>query len=491
MNDSKVATRVLTLGLCLSGLYLPASSMAVADEWPEALTPVGAQQAGNAQGTIPAWDGGWLNASVQRIRPGSDVLSQQSQPYQVRTHAQLSQALKLQSGSEHLGDAALIEAQNDQPVVVITNENWQEWQHMLSMGHQTLLEQYPQYRMLVYPSRRSAAYPPAYVQWGQDQFGLASIHEQDSLEGVKRGLPFLRPTTGEAVIWNHRLRYQGDSSRRHSEWLKVVSHHGGRQKMTRVIEQIAHFNHLNASGWAEQHPELGGSQQDVNWYYAQKILSPPKDAGVVDFLHDTLTPRRFQSSNMNQGRKVVRVPNMQYDYIPIGSDGMVCQDQLDVFNGNLRRYDWLLLGKRDMLVPYNAHRLNFTIIDADAQWRSLVPQQASMRYEPHRVWVVKATEKTTGSHRIAQRVLYIDEDSWAILMVDLYDKRGNIWRFQEGHLSQLPAVGVPWLGTKLVYDFANQSYLVMDGLGERGELTFNALNPNLKRYQIGSLRRFK
>ena len=64
-----------------------------------------------------------------------------------------------------------------------------------------------------------------------------------------------------------------------------------------------------------------------------------------------------------------------------------------VFSGSPDRYDWKLLGKKRMIVPYNAYKASATTTPRDG---FLTPNHLNpdfLRYEEHRVWVLEATLK--------------------------------------------------------------------------------------------------
>jgi hypothetical protein len=131
-----------------------------------------------------------------------------------------------------------------------------------------------------------------------------------------------------------------------------------------------------------------------------------------------------------------------------------------MFNGALDRYNWKLLGKREMYIPYNSTR----IVQPDATYDRLVrkghinPEFA--RYELHRVWVVEATLKPGLRHAFSKRVFYVDEDSWSIAAVDCYDGRGQLWRFQEAHLTTFPFVPTTTGSPEVHYDLPSGRYFV-------------------------------
>ena len=50
----------------------------------------------------------------------------------------------------------------------------------------------------------------------------------------------------------------------------------------------------------------------------------------------------------NTGQRRGRAPNVAYDNPGTAADGLRTADQLDLFNGSPDRYEWKLLGKKEM-----------------------------------------------------------------------------------------------------------------------------------------------
>jgi hypothetical protein len=232
------------------------------------------------------------------------------------------------------------------------------------------------------------------------------------------------------------------------------------------------------------------SLDNVVLYFLQFTTEPARQAGNVLLVHETMDqvkePRRAWLYNPGQ-RRIRKAPNVAYDNPGTGSDGLRTNDQLDAFNGATDRYSWKLLGKKEMIVPYNAiklgdDKLKYTDIAKAGHMNQDLP-----RYELHRVWVVEAERKAGTSHIHPKRTFFIDEDSWTILAVDNYDKRGQLWRVQETHQWQ-----VPWLkrvapvgGT--VYDLQSSRYLVQE-LSNESPL-FEEKDFALDHFSTGSVQR--
>jgi hypothetical protein len=64
------------------------------------------------------------------------------------------------------------------------------------------------------------------------------------------------------------------------------------------------------------------------------------------------------------------------------------------------------------------------------------------------------------SHTFAKRVFYVDEDSWNIVMVDAYDARDGLFRFQEGHLTPQYNVQTVFTVPEVIYHFDSGRYFL-------------------------------
>src|SRR5699024_544035 len=125
-------------------------------------------------------------------------------------------------------------------------------------------------------------------------------------------------------------------------------------------------------------------------------------------------------------RRVRRLPSLAYDALQPDTSGMATADAVDAYNGAPDRYEWNLLTKQPMVVPYNSYALHQRGVPYDEILQPAFVNPQLLRYELHRVWIVEANLRTGFSHPYHKRRFYIDEDSWQILAVDLYDKKGEL-----------------------------------------------------------------
>jgi hypothetical protein len=343
----------------------------------------------------------------------------------------------------------------DQPVAVITAENMEEYADYLTDGHKALLNTYPDtYKLKVYPTRRSASYPEeVYEATKRNAVSAHLVGEGAGVTGARIGAPFPIPQRAEEVMWNHLMRYRGKGASR--TITQAAPNRRGDYTLVEFQDNFM-FNYGDAAT----------NEEDANilLYLLQTVVAPARLAGSILLVHETLDqikePRRAWTYNTGQ-RRVRRAPNVAYDNPGTASDGMRTSDQFDMFNGALDRYDWKLLGKKDMLVPYNNYKLHSDNTKVSDILKPLHINQELPRYERHRVWVVEATVKDGTRHIYPRRVFYLDEDSWQILVVEQYDGRGELWRVSEGFAVNYYEVPCLWTTMEVHTDLQSGRYLAI------------------------------
>ncbi|MGH8461779.1 MAG: DUF1329 domain-containing protein [Stenotrophobium sp.] len=340
------------------------------------------------------------------------------------------------------------------PLYVVTASNMAQYSKYLSEGQQAMFKTYPDYKMIVYPSVRNAFFPDAVNKATIANATRAVLSGSDDLTGAELGFPFPIPKTGAEVIWNHKLRFRGSAVQRYNN--QAIVKPDGSFIISKLIEDVQ-FEYANL-----QHPGIAGPGH-IFANYLQRVISPPRVAGQITLVHEMASggvgARQAWLYSPGLGR-VNRAPDVGYDTPAIGSDGEQFDDQIDEFNGSLDRYNWKLVGKREMLIPYNSWIINSPTFKYKDIIRPGHINQDLARYELHRVWVVEANLKPGQRHRFSKRVFYLDEDSWAIAAVDCYDDRGQLWKVQEAQLLTIPFIptvsGIP----EMIYDLQSHRYFL-------------------------------
>ncbi|HSW14417.1 MAG TPA: DUF1329 domain-containing protein [Solimonas sp.] len=429
--------------LALLLMALPAAakvSQAEADKLKSTLTPMGGERAASKDGSITAWSGGLTTSPPCFKGEGTRLCD----PFP-----------------------------EDKPLYTVTGKNYAQYKDKLSAGQQKMFAKFGDtYKMNVFQTRRSAAFPD-FVNEATYQNALkADIGGGgEALVNAIVGIPFPIPKSGVEPVWNHKVRYRGQGGRRWNNQAAVTT--SGDFNLVKIREDVR-FTYAQKGATPE-------SLQNVVIYFLQVVAQPPRLAGQITLVHETMDqvkePRRAWQYNPGQ-RRLRRAPNVGYDNPGTGSDNLRTNDQTDTFNGATDRYTWKIVGKKEMLLPYNSY-----VVHSDKyKYKDIIRKnhinQDLPRYELHRVWVVEGNLKPGTSHIYAKRVFFLDEDSWQISLVDIYDRRGELWRWQEAHPVQ--AYHKPFMGSAMetIYDLQSGRYLVQAMNNEDPESTEEVFDPS-------------
>src|SRR5512139_1364648 len=137
------------------------------------LTPVGAEKAGNKEGTIPEWTGGVTTGPAG-----------------------------WKAGQKRVDPFAA-----DKPLFTIDASNVDKYKDKLSEGQVALVKQIKGYRMDVYPTRRSCGFPDFVYERTKTNAREAKLAANGwGLEkGIGAAVLFPIPKTGAEAVWNHKV----------------------------------------------------------------------------------------------------------------------------------------------------------------------------------------------------------------------------------------------------------------------------------------------
>jgi len=447
LNKKLLVTGVLTASL-FAGQAWGAVSAEEAAKLGDTLTPMGAERAGNG-GDIPAWTGGLTTPPAGYNNDGIYV-----DPFA-----------------------------GEQPKFVIDQSNVDQYADKLSPGQIAMIRQYPDYKLPVYPTHRTAVYPQDIMdETVKNATRSELIQNGNGIGNYANATPFPIPQNGLEVIWNHITRYRGGSVQRNVG--QVTPTANGAFSVVKFQDELTWNRYL--SDYQE------GQDDNVLFYFKQAITAPARLAGNVLLVHETLDqvkePRRAWIYNAGQ-RRVRRAPQVAYDGPGTAADGMRTSDNFDMFNGAPDRYNWELLGKKEMYIPYNSYKL----VDRNLSYSDIIKaghiNQDLTRYELHRVWHVRATLKDGERHVYAQRDFYVNEDSWQASVIDHYDGRGELWRVAEAHSMQFYDQDVPWYAIEVLYDLLSGRYLALGLTNEENDPYTFGVKRNSREYTPAALRR--
>ncbi|WP_166363944.1 DUF1329 domain-containing protein [Pseudomonas akapageensis] len=422
MKMTKGLLQVGVLGMSLlAANVMAAVSVSEAAKLGTTLTPMGAEMAGNADGSIPAWK------PMSKTAGAVDSKGFLADPYA-----------------------------NEKPLFTITAQNVDQYKDKLAPGQYAMFKRYPEtFKMPVYPSHRGATVPDeVFAAIKENATKTKLVAGGNGLEDFKTAVPFPIPQNGVEVIWNHITRYRGGSVKRLVT--QATPQPNGSYSLVYFQDQFVFRDKMK-----DYDPANPGN---ILFYFKQEVTAPSRLAGGVLLVHETLDqvkePRLAWVYNAGQ-RRVRRAPQVSYDGPGTAADGLRTSDNLDMYNGAPDRYDWKLEGKKEMYIASDSYKLDSPNVKyADIIKAGHINQDLT-RYELRRVWHVVATLKEGQRHIYAKRDFYIDEDTWQAAVIDHYDGRGQLWRVAEAHSQDYYNVQVPWYTLETLYDLQSGRYLAL------------------------------
>ncbi|WP_185268429.1 DUF1329 domain-containing protein [Halopseudomonas xiamenensis] len=420
-----VVSLAAAISMTVAGWANAAVSPEEAERLGQDLTCVGAERAGNADGSIPEFKGLYVGKV-----PGWDA-------------------------APHSGAHPIDPFAADQPILVITAANMAEHADKLTDGQQAMLKRYPDtYKINVYEGRREFAYPEVVCERAKwNALNAEVVDDGFGYTGLGY-VPFPIPKSAMEVLWNHQLPFRA--------WTQDE------------IRDIASVTASGSIGWGRSHgrclappmdpdPNLRPHTDDgVSAYCTTEVLLPLRERGNTSLNHEPYNYRTAARTawSYNTGTRRVRLaPGYGYDQPLGGSNGLMTIDEDRLFNGAPDRYDWTLVGKQEVIIPANAYKVH----GKDVSYKDLLtanhPNPEYLRYELRRVWVIEANVKPGSRHLYGKRRLFIDEDNWHAVMADNYDSRGDLWKHAIINYYYHPDTSAWQAGTSFFHDLNSGGYI--------------------------------
>lgn len=375
----------------LSGTALAAVAPEQAARLGKDLTPLGAERAGNADGSIPEWDPGKTIIPANFV-PGSDNYVN---PYS-----------------------------DEKPLYTVDVNNWQEYADVLTEGAKGMLEKLGPdgFKMNVYPTKRTGEAPDwIYANTMKNATRANLVADGQKIEGNFPGTPFPIPQSGLEVLWNHMVRYAEPASQEYDVY--YVGSNG------KAVLSTTAFSTSRFPVFETPDEEVG----DKPWAKLRiNYEAPARRAGEILLVHEpganyTKGKGRRAWQYLVGQRRVRLAPAVAFDTPNPAVAGTATYDDAAIWNGSPERYDWKLIGKKEMIIPASNYEFLFEKDVKDLLGEKFLAPQYT-RWEKHRVWVVEGTLKQGQRHLYSKRRIYFDEDSWVAAAGENYDGRGNLWR---------------------------------------------------------------
>lgn len=422
-----------SLAVAIAGQAHAAVSADEAAKLGTSLTKIGAESGASADGAIPAYQGG-LTTTPAGFKNGDTM---RPDPFA-----------------------------GEKPVLSIDGKNVDQYKDQLSATTVELAKRFPTFRVDVYPTHRSVALPQdVLANTLKNATNAQSKEGGTAVDNVLPGIPFPIPKTGAEAMWNFLLRYQGVSiSSKYDSWNVDAA----------GVPTLSTTGQANISYpiYEDMSKPIGAKDT----YYQMKLAytAPARRAGEAIMLRDAANPLvqpRSAWQYLPGQRRVKLAPNLAYDTPNPGTSGSGTYDDVFVFNGALDRYDWTLVGKKEMYVPYNTYSLTY---QTDPK-KLTTPNHLSpdfVRWEKHRVWVVEGKLKGNARHIYHKRRFYLDEDSWVALASDQYDARGQLYRGSFAFLTQSYDKQTPDATPFMIYDLIGGTYNINGVVGPYGGIRY-------------------
>ena len=411
--------------LCLTSLAAGTALAGVSAEQAatlgQELTPMGAEMAGNADGSIPPW-----NAEGTPI-PADYVM-----------------------GSGNYTNPF----PDDKPIYTIDGSNWQEYADVLSEGTKGMFEKYGAdgFKMNVYPTRRGYKAPDwLYSNNVKNATGASLVADGQKIEGNYPGVPFPIPQSGLEVLWNHMIRFGIEREYEYDVYyvgangkpvLSTTGRSSSSYPMFREPDKL-----VGDRAW---------TQLRINYD------APARRAGEILLVHEpgadyTEGKGRKAWQYLVGQRRVRLAPAVSFDTPNPGVAGTSTYDDSFIYNGSPERFDWKLIGKKEIIVPANCYDFLFgSRVEDQLGPKFFKPEY--IRYEKHRVWIVEGNLKDGSRHLYSKRRFYMVEDSWTALTGETYDARGNLWRVQYAYPANMYDTGGAYSNAYAGWDLLQNIY---------------------------------
>ena len=389
----------------------------------EALTPAGGERAASKDGTIPAWEGAPPASSWSYGKPRLDSFKYKA----------------------------------DKPQFAIDASNVDKHAANLTPGQIAALKQIPGFKMEVYPSRRTCGVPDFVAENTRKNAGFAKLGADGwSLkEAHVPGFPFPEPKSGVEAMWNAKMRYHGVGID-YPKTITAVSPRKGASEWIKAESEQTIYLPWGAKG-SQQLSKVGNVEEYVYFAYTAPTALAGQALAITVLLDEPGSETFYYFPGQ---RRVRRMPSYAYDSPQVGFENQYTLDEPYVFHGTLDRFDWKLVGKKELYVPYNS----FGPYDFNAKFEDVAKpgalESSHRRYEKHRLWVVEATVKQGARHIAPKRTFYLDEDSWNFVLAEDYDAQGKIFKVREGYVVPVYETGTCDVSAFAQYNLAEGRYVL-------------------------------
>ena len=436
----------------LFALGLSGSALANSNFPNKNLTPIGAERGANEAGTIPEWTGGLTRPPKEYTEGGYHP-----DPFQ-----------------------------DDNIKFTISEKNLSDHGAKLTELQKALLAKYPgKFVINVFPTRRSCAYPEFIYKATAKNAKTAKVIDQGyGFSGASAGFPFPQPESAFEVLFNHETSYFG---LRYSAKISggTMNPNGTFTRTVRQDRRLAFYHQ----------PDYSSAELDNRYFvWRGEWTDPPLATGqsfsATNTINQVKQPRFGFMWNPDTQRVIPVTPSsFSYTAPMMTSQGMRISDDMFLFNGAPDQYDWKLIGKKEIYIPYNSYAATNPKLKLNDLLQPEFLNPNHIRYELHRVWVIEGELKPGKSHKYARRTLYFDEDSWIAVASDLFDQNNVLTHGQFGFIKNYYEHPACIQDFDVLYELGSGRYNVDNLKLEYGPANLNDTDVTGRTFGSSALRR--
>jgi len=250
---------------------------------------------------------------------------------------------------------------------------------------------------------------------------LVKVNDKGLIENYAdlSGMPFPNPKNGAEIAWNYDFNTRGDSSqyRRYTPTVEVKLHAERPQDADCWELFFAHRVDRDPK------PRISENPKGIHWAGFYHMYKPNEYANTRRFNLRYLDPALSDDQWMynSSTRRLTRLSAAQRtDYV---EGSIVIYDDEFCWNGQITSNNYSLTGTRELLSPRHTDITKLERRKGQTLFNNL-------GRELIKTLVVEVVSKDKD-YVYGKRVWYVDPETYIILATEIYDRKGQLWKYIE------------------------------------------------------------
>lgn len=243
------------------------------------------------------------------------------------------------------------------------------------------------------------------------------------------GMPFPHPKSGDEIAWNYDFNTRGDSSqyRRYTPTIEVKLHAERPQDADCWELFFAHRVDRDPK------PRISDNPKGIHWAGFYHMYKPSEYANTRRYNLRYLDPAKDDDQWMynSSTRRLTRLSAAQRtDYV---EGSIVIYDDEFCWNGQISSNTYTLTGTRELLCPRHTDITGLERRNGQTLFNNLGRERI-------KTLVVEVLSKNK-EYVYGKRVWYVDPETYIILATEIYDRRGQLWKYIEQFTQDIKTQG--------------------------------------------------